>query len=534
VPHAGVRRDLIGLLLLATLLFLPGLGARDLWNPSEPAYGRAVVEMAESGEWLIPTVNGERFLEKPPLYFWLARAAGLAGGVNEFTLRLPALLSAIVATLFVYLLGRREAGPFAGRAAAALFLTFFSIAAAARQIQMDLPATACVAALVYVGIPSLKRPRALGPWALLGLIAGVGFLFRGPVTWIYAAFPLVGAWALDRERLLPSPRSAAVAVLALAGALAAWVGPLGVAGELGVLRESLLRQAFSRFVDSWDHVQPWWYYLKYVWIDLAPWSLLLPLALLGRAEDPKRRRFENVCWIWLIGTIVFFSFSASKRSAYLMPAAPAAALLIAGVVERLFDGTLGRASRRYAAALHLGLASTLVVAGCVAFGARGRYPGEARVFTVAAVALIAAGLACALVFALHRSRAWTVAWAAVAVLQAFVGAVVLPQANPYKSARRFAAAVSGVAAGDSISGYRLWRWRADYSYYLGRSIGRVRSPGDLAELWAADERHCLIVEQWKRDEVLGVIGAHPPDARATVGSKEVDLYCNHSRKSNFE
>jgi len=115
MPHRGVRRDLIGLVLLTTLLFLPGLGARDLWNPSEPAYGRAVAEMAEAGEWLVPTVNGERFLEKPPLYFWMVRLAGLAGGVNEFTLRLPAFLSAIVATLFVYLLGRREAGVFAAR-----------------------------------------------------------------------------------------------------------------------------------------------------------------------------------------------------------------------------------------------------------------------------------------------------------------------------------------------------------------------------------------------------------------------------------
>jgi len=534
VPHPGVRRDLIGLVLLATLLFLPGLGARDLWNPSEPAYGRAVAEMAESGEWLIPTVNGERFLEKPPLYFWLARLAGLVGGVNEFTLRLPAFLSAIVAVAFVYLLGRREAGVTAGRVAAALFVTFFSVASAARQIQMDVSATACVVAMVWFGLPALRQPRALAPWALLGLASGIGFLFRGPVVWVYVAFPLLAAWALERERALPSLRCVGLAALVAAGALAAWVVPLASAGELGVLRESLLRQAFSRFVDPWDHVQPWWYYLKYVWIDFAPWSLLLPLAFLGRASDPGRRRFESVSFIWLVGTLLFFSFSASKRSAYLMPAAPAAAFLIAGVVERLFDGSLGRLSRRYVVALQLLLALGLFGAGCVAVGARGRYPEQAQALAVVGAAFVAAGLGCALTLAWHRSRAWMAAWLSVALLQVFVGAWVLPRADRYKSARGFAGQVAVVVADDPVSGYRLWMWRADYSYYLERSIGRVRSPHELADLWRAGERHCVIVEQWKRDEALGAIGKREPEVRATVGSKEVDLYCNHSRKSNFE
>jgi 4-amino-4-deoxy-L-arabinose transferase-like glycosyltransferase len=526
MPHRGVRRDLIGLVLLTTLLFLPGLGARDLWNPSEPAYGRAVAEMAEAGEWLVPTVNGERFLEKPPLYFWMVRLAGLAGGVNEFTLRLPAFLSAIVATLFVYLLGRREAGVFAGRVAAGLFVTFFSVAAAARQIQMDLSTTACVIAMVYVGIPALKRPNSLGPWALLGLASGVGFLFRGPVIWIYAVFPLLGAWVLDRERVAPPLRSLAVAALVTAGALATWVVPLAAAGELAVLQESLLRQAFSRFVDPWDHVQPWWYYLKYVWIDLAPWSLLLPLALLHRSGDPRRRGFENVSLVWLIGTIVFFSFSASKRSAYLMPAAPAAALLIAGVVERLLSGSLSRLARYYVVALHALLTFALFAVGWGAFAARERYPDEIQALLVVAVASCVAGLACASAFVFRRSRAWLVAWAAIALLQAFVGAIVLPRADRYKSARSFADQVSEVAAGDPVSGYRLWLWRADYSYYLRNSIGRVRSPEDLVTLWGGAERHCLIVEQGKRSEALGAIGAREPDVRTSVGSKEVDLYCN--------
>ena len=60
-----VRRDLIGLAFVAALLFVPWLGARDLWNPNEPLYGQAVTEMAARGDWRVPPVTGPVFDEKP-------------------------------------------------------------------------------------------------------------------------------------------------------------------------------------------------------------------------------------------------------------------------------------------------------------------------------------------------------------------------------------------------------------------------------------------------------------------------------------
>ena len=92
--------DVLVIALAGLVLFGAGLGARDLWNPNEPAYGRAAVEMEERGAWLVPTVNGVDFAEKPPLWFWAARVAGLATGrLDERALRLPNLLAAVCALL---------------------------------------------------------------------------------------------------------------------------------------------------------------------------------------------------------------------------------------------------------------------------------------------------------------------------------------------------------------------------------------------------------------------------------------------------
>ena len=522
--RADTRLDLIALLLLATLLFLPGLGARDLWNPSEPAYGLAVAEMHEAGEWLIPTANGERFLEKPILYFWLARIASLVFGLDEFSLRLPSFLSALVATAYVYLLGRRFGSPFFARAAGLMFITTISIAWSARQIQMDLAATAAVAATVYHGLDALERPRDAAPWAAAALAAGLGGLVRGPVAWVYAAIPLIGAWWGMRPKTLPAARSIAAATITLTAVLATWIAPLVWRGETGVLGESIVRQSFARFLNPWDHVQPWWYYLKYVWIDMAPWALLLPLAAAGTG----RRRERRFAWIWLIGTMIFFSLSASKRSTYLMPAAPAVVLLAAGVVESLFGGTLDRVRRTVVLVL-LGLAPlALLGLAWSAWDLRARHADYADTLTIAAgaFAIGALTIAVSLMFRGRERRAARSFWIVLAATQVFLGAWLLPQVNPFKSARGFATEVHAVAGDDPVSGYRLWVWRVDYVYYLGRRIGRVPDAARALDIWRDGQRHCMIVEQWKRDEFLQLVGRREPAVRRDVGSKQVDLYCN--------
>src|ERR1044071_5231628 len=80
----GLRRDLLLLALAASLLFLPGLGRRDVWNPDEARYAEVAREMRDAGSWALPRLNGEIYTQKPPLTFWMIDAASvLTGGVDE-------------------------------------------------------------------------------------------------------------------------------------------------------------------------------------------------------------------------------------------------------------------------------------------------------------------------------------------------------------------------------------------------------------------------------------------------------------------
>src|SRR5262245_64857615 len=60
----------ITLCLVGAFVSFVGI-SNELWTPDEPrdaAIGRA---MWESGDWIIPRLNGAPFLEKPPFYWWV-------------------------------------------------------------------------------------------------------------------------------------------------------------------------------------------------------------------------------------------------------------------------------------------------------------------------------------------------------------------------------------------------------------------------------------------------------------------------------
>src|SRR5512139_2429592 len=125
--HSMSRSSLI-LILLGMVLFFAGLAARDLWEPNEPVAAQAAREMARRGDWLLPTVNGEMYPDKPPLLFWGILLASAPGGrITETTARLPSAVAATILVLALYLLARRSLGERAAfwSAASLAVSTFF-------------------------------------------------------------------------------------------------------------------------------------------------------------------------------------------------------------------------------------------------------------------------------------------------------------------------------------------------------------------------------------------------------------------------
>jgi 4-amino-4-deoxy-L-arabinose transferase len=530
------RRDVLLLCLFSAALFLPGLGGHDLWNPNEPVYGRAVVEMERGGDWLVPRVNGLVFPEKPILYYWAALVASkIAGGPSEGALRIPSALAGILSVAAAYLLARRCVGARRARIAAVLLATTHMIFLGSRTIQMDVLVEASTLVTILAASRALDgglAPRAaMLAWLAAGIAAGLGFLAKGPVAWICPAVVLAAyAVATRRPRALVSAGAALAAAAAIAVAVP-WLAMLWARGETAFLEEMLLRQNVTRFVDPWDHAAPWWYFLRYYWIDMAPWAAFTPLALAIPGRADRERRFDTLSWCWIASIVVFFSLSASKRSPYILPVAPAVAFLASGVLERFLDDGL-EAWRRRAVVV-------LVALHGLAFGAAAlvlwrrvlpRYPEAGSAIATLALTLAAGLLAVAAGFAVRRRGAPLAGLvASLVALYLVVATVALPAADAFKSARPFCERLDSLASPeDTVVSWDLWRWRASYSFYSERPIRNLKSADELRRIWSGPERAFVVVEGAGLDGVRSVVGDAPPLVERRIGRTTAYLFGNEA------
>src|SRR6059036_3248440 len=80
------RRDLVLLAFGFALLFGPHLGRRALWSPDEGRYAEIPREMVASGDYVTPRLNGIKYFEKPPLFYWAEAGALRLLGPEEWAL----------------------------------------------------------------------------------------------------------------------------------------------------------------------------------------------------------------------------------------------------------------------------------------------------------------------------------------------------------------------------------------------------------------------------------------------------------------
>lgn len=525
-------RDLLLITLGVGFLVFISLGDRDLWNPNEPIYGRAVVEMAERDDWLIPTVNGQVFAEKPILYYWMALATSeLTGSVDEFSLRVPAAMAALASALLTYLLVL----PYAGRRRAllvvALFATLYQAFWASRAVQMDILVLASTLGVVLALTRLLDFHAPTTPaFAMAGLAAGLGFLAKGPVSLVLPGLVVFGYAASSRclDKLLH--RHLWVGVVTAIAVCMPWYGLLWLRGEGDFLYEVLFRQNFTRFVDAWDHQQPWWYFLKYLWIDYAPWSWLLPAAWLTVARHDGEQRLDRLSWIWILGVIGFFSLSESKRAPYILPIAPAVAILASSVFERWIGGWKGEKRAQSLARFALAtLAIALLIVGGALFVHR-EIPDslQSTAWLLGSLLVITGGAA-----------GWGVVahakWPKMAPISMLVGVALLylvaavrifPAMDPFKSARSFSAEMTRVldTTDGAVASFLFWDWRSGYSYYGERSIPGLETPEELQAFWQEQTGAHVLVEDENRIELLNLIPEAQLILQGKIGSRQAFLF----------
>ncbi|MGH9868885.1 MAG: ArnT family glycosyltransferase [Candidatus Polarisedimenticolia bacterium] len=465
------------LVMVCAAAFLPGLVGRTLWPPDEPRYALVARDMIERHDYVVPRKAGEVYHSQPPLFLWAeALAAHLLGGMSETAARLPSFVAALSCVLVTRGLAAGMFGPSAGLAAGLVLATSLRFMLSAQWAATDMLLCALVtAALARVWrVVREESLRAWPAWALAGLAA----LTKGPVGLVLPALvSLAGTPGSGARRfgvLRPGSGAAVAALVVAPWYLAyAWGAGGGLAANL------ILQQSVRRYLEAWNNVQPWHYFLWRLPLDLLPWSPALLVALgwsLRRMPAPERR----FLWAWLGVVFLFFTLSSGKRGVYILPLYPAAAILIGWcLVQGAAPGTGPRwlaSTARRAPALVVALAGAGLLYAWLQHGAQISRFGVVPVWL--AVVAFAAGASSSLVP--HRAVVPCTA-AAVVLLSMIASLWAVPLENRRQNVVVFAADIARRVPPGRPLAIVEDRYE-DLVYYSRRDASMVR-PGASLRRW---------------------------------------------------
>ncbi len=344
------------LLLVASLLMLPNLGAPSLWDIDEGNNAEAAREMLDAENWVIPTFNFQLRTDKPALLYWLQIGAYQVFGVNEFAARLPSALAAIIAVLVVYELGRRLFGPRTALLAGLILATNGSLCAAGHFANPDALLHLCTALAFFF----FWRGYALGRggWFVpFGIATGFGMLAKGPVALVLPAATVTVFLLWTRRLSLLFDRRYLLGSLAFALVVIPWYAYVGSETKGEFLRGFFLTHNVQRALGPMEqHGGPAIYYLLVLSLGFAPWSVFLGPTLWYASG--RRARFDALpdpsaastvdthadayrfLWSWIGVYFLFFTLAQTKLPNYILPLYPAVALLTARFLERWRVGAL--------------------------------------------------------------------------------------------------------------------------------------------------------------------------------------------------
>ena len=313
----------------ALLLLFVRLGAYPLLDPDEARFARTSVEMMRSGDYVVPTFEGEPRLVKPPLLHWVQGALFQFGGPNELLARLPAAAATFMSLLLVGWIGWRRFGVEGAAWAAITFLTFPIVVVIARVGTLDALLSVHVLAVLALDLVQHDH-QELERSGVIGLLLGLAFLVKGPVGVVLPlAMILAGRTATGRD-VMPSVKTVVTTTLALCAVVMPWglvfIRRIGVGNVAHVLRT----EAIDRAVTGTAHVEPWWYFLGVCLVAFLPWAGPLFLGTirgLSRWHDPDSPTGPYAAAAFTAG-LDFFSVCKGKLPNYILPLAPLAALVV--------------------------------------------------------------------------------------------------------------------------------------------------------------------------------------------------------------
>lgn len=332
-------RGLSFLIIILGIFFSFEMGNRPFASPDEGRYVEIPREMVVTEDYVTPRLDGMKYFEKPPLFYWMQAASIKAAGIDEVSMRFWIVLFAILGCLSVFYVGAKCYSRNVGVMSAGILATTLLYYCHSRIIILDLVLSIFLCGslwaffLAFVKKNQSKIPKkyliismyALSALACLtkGLI---GAILPGFVVFLWMLF--TNNWKKLKE-VLYVPGILIFLVIFLPWHI------LAAYRNHDFLYYYFVVEHFLRYTTKFhNRYQPAWFFIPIILAGLIPWTGLSLMSLKNMVKKSIAKNSENIflaCWVF--GIFGFFSFSHSKLIPYILPIVPPIALATAVFIE---------------------------------------------------------------------------------------------------------------------------------------------------------------------------------------------------------
>jgi len=338
----SLRRGTLLLLLAAFIaVWFSNLEYRKLVRPDEGRYAEIPREMAVSGDWTTPRLNGVKYFEKPALQYWATAAAYTAFGEHHWTARLWPALTGFFGILMVGFTGRKLFGSTAGLYAAAVLASSLLYVLIGHINTLDMGVSFFMG-LGLCGFLLAHRPNVPAKenrlwmhvtWAALAF----SVLSKGLIGLVLPGAVLVLYTLIQRDWRLWTRLHLITGLLLFFAITVPWFVAVSLANP-EFFQFFFIHEHFERFLTKvHGRYQPWYYFVPILLAGMLPWVVPMFDALARAWKTDGKRTFQpkRFLLVWSVFIYFFFSISDSKLPSYILPIFPALALLIGERLTKL-------------------------------------------------------------------------------------------------------------------------------------------------------------------------------------------------------
>jgi 4-amino-4-deoxy-L-arabinose transferase-like glycosyltransferase len=484
------------------VMYLLIAGSSTLWDRDEALYARATVEMIESGNYFVPTFNGEVWPDKPILLYWLMSVPVRLFGPGEVACRLTGVVGTAVTLLLTFFIGMKLFDAKAGLWAEGILATTVLMIVVGSAAIVDGAVLPFIVGTMAIFVGRAGSTIKIIDVIACGALMGLGMLAKGPIGLLPVPVMIAALWFNRRNGFESIRKFFLIALMAVvaAGIFLVWAIPADKATGGEFFREFLGHRVFARALTPMEsHGGNLLLYLPYypavIIAGFFPWIVFLPgafSAIAGKRIGVAGAR--NILLSWIAVIVILMTMAVTKLPHYILFVWPAMAIMVGGTVAAAGKDSLNEGDRKwlrrgvwFLILVGLGFASGLIAAGYLLKIEELELPG-----LICGLVILVMTVICSILQIRERFVGNAVViLAGVAIFLAPLLFGLLPAVEEIKISPPLAKAVRKRTSKDiQVAMYKYGE--PTLNFYIGRKITRLEEENEVIK-WLNDPKERVLI-----------------------------------------